>query len=128
MDPSNVRGYCDGMHSGANIRLYHISIPTASGLFAVSLDKRNVRSFAEPSEIIFPLDRFAIFVRQAEIPLLADILNSYSLDALEEMHLATRIVWRAFLYHPSFIPMDYGTLDLALRSLWLKIMERRAVA
>lgn len=68
-----------------------------------------------------------IFLKQAEIPILMDILSSYSLDLLEEMHLATRVVWRSFLYHPSFISMDYGALDMALRALWLKIQEAPAI-
>ena len=48
------------------------------------------------------------------------------MERLEEMHLATKIVWPAFLYHPPLLLANHTPVDLALRGLWLKVEEEKA--
>jgi len=42
------------------------------------------------------------------------------------MHLATKIVWPSFLYHPPLLLANHTPVDLALRGLWLKVEEEKA--
>lgn len=63
--------------------------------------------------------KFAIFVRESELPLLEGLLDSFTLPQLEEMQLALKIVRYSFLYLKQLLKR-YGPVDLIMRNLILK--------
>lgn len=77
-----------------------------------------------PYHNLLDYSRFAVFMRETEIPIMEDILYGYSIETLKEMQLALKIVRNAFIYFstPDSVPPKpaiYGALDLAAQSLRL---------
>ena len=77
-----------------------------------------------PFESLLDYTKFAVFVRESEVPVLQDILRGIPLERMEEMQLALKIVRTSFLYDPSLPLMGPHTpIDLVLRSLTLQMMR-----
>ena len=73
-----------------------------------------------PFQHILDYSKFALFLRESELPLLEEWLDSIPLQRLEEMQMALKIVRNSFLYKSPHLLKRYGPVDLSLRALVLQ--------
>ena len=78
---------------------------------------------AYPFQRTLDWTKFAVFVREAEIPVIGEILSAISPERMTEMHLALKAIGRrTFLYHDHESEMlsRFSLVDLALREFTLQ--------
>jgi len=79
-----------------------------------------------PFQDLLDYTKFAVFVREGEVAVLQDILREITLERMEEMLLALKIVRSSFLYdHTRPMLEDYTPIDWALRSLTLQMQRHQ---
>jgi len=71
-----------------------------------------------PFQDLIDYSRFAVFVRESEVPLMEDIIDAISPETEREMRVALGIVRDSLLYFGSPL-REHSPVDLALQSLYL---------
>lgn len=65
--------------------------------------------------------KFAVFVRESELPIIGTILDSISMETLQEMQRALLIVRHSLIYPIPASIEEFSANDLSMRLLHLKM-------